>query len=340
MKHELKLPLSETFYWNSSSSLVKRFFSWKLAPRQTVREPRLWVIRRQAQTADVADTTYFTCQNRFLYRSVMIRSNSPRSWSIWCLLCNDNWLPDIWPQRSPGSSYFLHQRSIAQSLPLMSRNLGTCNDTTCILKRYGVGTFFHQIMYNLLSNLVCSQHIFLDDMMWPQPKQHGETTTLSLIEIFDLTRDNTHIYTDTHSGSRTTTSHQKVTRKQTGHPGATLGWFRVLACEPFKSLVLDVYMDAFPQAEKEATLPRWWAATCKAKLLAWESLSRIYSVWCVREDKSAGPTRVNLCWINKKKRHACRGFVVVFPAFPSSYPKLAQVAIPASLEFWLNQASY
>ena len=42
---------------------------------------------------------------------------------------------------------------------------------------------------------------------------------------------------------------------------------------------------------------------------------------------SAGPTRVNLCWINRNKRHACRGFVVVFPAFPSSYPKLAQPAL-------------
>lgn len=150
------------------------------------------------------------------------------------------WLPDIWPQRSPGSSYFLHHRSVAQYLPLMSRNLCTCNDTTCVLKRYGVGILFHQICTTFCHILSVASIFSLDDMMWPQPRQHGETTTLSLIEIFDLTRYNTHIYTDTHSGTRPTTSHKKVTRKQNGHPGATLGWFRVLACEPFKSLVLDV----------------------------------------------------------------------------------------------------
>ena len=53
-------------------------------------------------------------------------------------------------------------------------------------------------------------------------------------------------------------------------------------------------MYAFPQAEQEPTLPRWWAATCGQNLLLWECLGSILSVLDVwggaREDKSAGPT--------------------------------------------------
>ena len=91
-------------------------------------------------------------------------------------------------------------------------------------------------MYDILSYLVCSPHILFDDMRGPPPRQK------SLIETFDLTRWIT--CTQTRTQVLEPQLHKKVTRKQTRHPCTTRGRFRELACEPFKSLVLD--MDAFP----------------------------------------------------------------------------------------------